>query len=113
TKGKQMTPAAACARVRNAFQLGGAPRAFILGAKWTATVDEEGGGHWVAVANVREPEGTFIVLDSEAGVTLATAPPKYEQGEDGEKGWFDGWLMEIWRPETLTPQSTPSWAVRS
>src|SRR5262249_46865133 len=96
TKGKQITSFSACHRVRNAFQLRGAPRAFILGVKWTRKIDEEGGGHWVVVADVLEPQGYFVVLDSEAGVLLA-APPRYSQGRDGEQGWFDGWLMEIWR----------------
>lgn len=95
TNGQRFSPWGATTRARTAFSLPGANRCFILGVKWTEDIAEEGGGHWVTVVAKRN-NGNLIVLDSEAGVVIAHAPPKYGQGGDGERGFFDGYFIEIW-----------------
>jgi len=95
TSGAQIAPNAAVNRARAAFSLGGAKRCFIMGVKWTDTIEDEGGGHWIAVVGKRN-DGSLIVLDSEAGVVVADRAPAYSQGANGESGFFDGYFIEIW-----------------
>ena len=73
---------------------------YVAGAKWTANVDDEGGGHWVCIADMHS-EGekiVFIVLDSLSGVEAVRSCPVYQQ-TDGENGFLDGWLMPVSAPQ--------------
>lgn len=95
TSGAHIAPNAAVSRAKAAFSLNSAKRCFVMGVKWTDTIDDEGGGHWIAVVGKRN-DGSLIVLDSEAGVVIADRAPAYSQGDAGERGFFDGYFIEIW-----------------